>query len=181
MKEKLTQERLKEFLHYDPITGILIRKVTTSRRAKAGDIAGCKSKAGYIEIRVDGKLYRAHRLAWLYEKGYFPEYGLDHKDRIKHHNWILNLRELSQQCNVRNTGNRKNNTSSVKGVYWFKRDKKWRAMIGINQKIKHLGLYNSFENAVCARLAGEQCLNWSGCDSSSPAYQYVQENIILKK
>ncbi|MCP4373526.1 MAG: hypothetical protein GY797_36295 [Deltaproteobacteria bacterium] len=45
---------------------------------------------------------------------------------------------------------------------------------GIN---KYLGTYNNFDNAVCARLAGEQCVNWSGCDSNSPAFKYVKGHI----
>lgn len=50
--------------------------------------------------------------------------------------------------------------------------------IAINKKLKFLGRYNEFENAVCARLSAEQCLDWQGCDSESPAYQYVKENIL---
>lgn len=181
MKKKLTQERLKEVLHYDPDTGIFIWINTKANRLNNGDVAGYKEPSGYIQIRVYGVLYKAHRLAWLYIYGYFPEHGLDHIDRIPCHNCIDNLREESQSCNMRNTGNNKNNTSGIKGVSFDSRKNKWCAYIMINYIKKSLGIYESFENAVCARLAGEQCLNWSGCDSSSPAFIYVNKNIIIRR
>jgi len=176
---KLTQAKLKELLHYDQETGIFTRKVTAKHNAKRDDIAGWENKGGYLCISIDNKTYIASRLAWLYEFGYFPENEIDHKDKISHHNWIDNLRELSHQCNSRNCGNPKNNTSSVKGVVWDKPKQKWRVQIIINKKCKNIGRYKSFDNAVCARLAAEQCLNWSNCDSSSPAYQYVKNHIQI--
>ncbi len=171
----LTQEKLKELLHYDPLTGIFIRKVRTANRVKIGDVAGTINSKGYLQIGIEGKSYRAHRLAWLYVHGYFTEYGIDHKDRIKTHNQISNLREVSQQCNLRNCGIRITNISGMRGVLWNKKTNKFQAQIAINYKQKYLGIYADFENAVCARLAGEQACNWSGCDSSSPAFQYVQK------
>jgi len=177
-RQNITQKRLKEVLSYDSLTGVFIWKKPRSFNIKEGDVANSKDKAGYIIIKIFGVSYKAHRLAWLYENGYFPENGIDHIDRVTCHNWISNLRDRSQQCNSRNTGNRKNNTSGVKGVYWCKRDKRWKAQVKVSNKQNHWGQYKSFDNAVCARLAGEQCLNWSGCDSNSPAYQYVQKNII---
>lgn len=174
MKSKLTQKRLKELLYYNSKTGIFRWRISR-RNIKKGDIAGYKKKRGYIVIQIDYKFYKAHRLVWLYENGYFPEPGLDHRDRIKHHNWISNLREASQQCNMRNYGNPKDNTSGVKGVYWNKAKNKWNAQIVVNKKNFYLGLYKDFSEAACARLAAEQCLDWSDCDSSSPAFKYVQK------
>jgi len=169
---KLTQKELKELLHYNPKTGIFTWKTTRGRFATVGVKAGSKIHR-YIRIKIKYISYRAHRLAFLYMKGYIPEYGVDHKDRIRHHNWWNNLRETTQQCNIRNTGNYKTNTSGVKGVSWDKNSKKWYASIMINQKTKNLGYYNNIMEAACHRLAAEQCVDWAGCDSSSPAYQYV--------
>jgi hypothetical protein len=142
-----------------------------------GDSAEYRSGTGYIQIRIDKKLYYAHRLAWLYVYGYFPENNIDHIDHKGYHNWIGNLREVSTQCNARNTGNFKHNSSGVKGVTWYPWVKKWAARIKINGKIRHLGLYEDFTEAVCTRLAAEQCLNWQKCDSTSPAYQYVRKQL----
>ena len=177
----LTQSKLKELLDYDPDTGIFLWKVSACNRIKVGDIAGCVNKKGYILIRIDYKSYRAHRLAWLDYYGYFPEHGLDHEDRIRHHNWIKNLREVSGQCNVRNTGNRSTNTSGVKGISFDKATQKWRARITLNAKRYHFGFFPDFTEAVAHRLAAEQCLDWSTCDSSSPAYQHMQKHITITK
>jgi len=170
----ITQSKLKDLLHYDPLTGIFLW-VQARQRINVGDVAGSTRKDGYIQISIDNKLYLAHRLAWLYTYGYLPENFLDHKDRIRHHNWIKNLREASQQCNLRNTGNRKNNKSGVKGICFYNPNQKWQAQIKVNGKNSHLGHFTDFTEAVAHRLAAEQCLNWSTCDSSSPAYQYIQK------
>jgi len=124
-------------------------------------------------ISVDGESYQAHRLSWVYYYGVFPDDFLDHINRDPSSNQISNLREVSQQCNIRNTGNSKRNTSGIKGVRWVKPNKRWAAFIVVSQKNISVGYYKLFSNAVCARLAAEQCLGWSGCDSSSPAYKYV--------
>ena len=163
----ITQKRLHEQLTYNHLTGIFTN-------IQAGKIAG-SDHDGYIRIGIDCNQYLAHHLAWLSYYGVFPENDIDHKDQVRHHNWILNLREASKMCNARNTGNKCTNTSGVKGVYWNTKEQKWKSTIGINFKIKGLGTYSDFEEAVCARLAGEQCLNWEGCDNNNPAYQYVKE------
>ena len=183
--EKLTMEKLKEVIYYDHLTGLFYWKKHMGSRARKGNVTGTQNKEGYIQIMVNRKIYYGHRLAWLYVHGYFPENDVDHIDRIRNHNWISNLRESSRQCNIRNTGNHKTNTSGVKGVYWCKESEKikkgkWNAKMSINRKTKNLGYYEDFEEAVCARLAGEQCLNWEGCNSNSPAYQYVSNMLKVK-
>jgi hypothetical protein len=178
MKNKLTQKRLKEVLKYYPSLGIFRWRTREGR--KKNIIAGYKNSRGYIVIGIDGKTYYAHQLAFLYIHGYLPENGIDHIDGNPSNNKIKNLREVSHQCNMRNTGNRINNTSGVKGVYWNKRDNKWRAQICINGEVKYLGIYKNFDNAVKTRYQAEKKLNWEGCDSSSPAYLYLKQNDLLE-
>jgi len=178
--KNLTHEELLRQLDYNPITGLFYWKSTNSKRVKVGDVAGTfKRKDGYVIIIINGTGHKAHRLAWFYVHGYDSEYSIDHfPDRNKHHNWISNLREASSQCQTRNQGDRKDNTSGVKGVSLNKRENKWKAYIEINQKRKHLGTFENFDEAVCTRLAGEQCVNWEESDPNSPAYQYVKKNIF---
>lgn len=177
-KDKLTHNELLQILDYNHLTGIFKRKISVSNNTNAGDIAGSLNKNdGYVEISINGRAYRAHILAWFYYYGYMPEHDIDHKDRIRHHNWILNLRKASRQFNSQNTGNSKANKSGIKGVHQINSTNIWTAQICINGKSKSLGNYKEFDNAVCARLAGEQCLDWSNCDSNSPAYLYVTEKI----
>lgn len=173
---KLTQERLKELLDYDPLTGIFNCKVTRGSKAQKGEVAGSMRPNGYITISIDYKHFLAHRLAWLYCFGYFPD-QIDHIDQNKSNNMIGNLREISNQDNHRNCNNYKSNTSGVKGVSWHKQRKKWCAKVKVNFKHKSLGLHVDFNDAVCARLAGEQCIGWEYSDSNSPAFKYVKQNI----
>ena len=143
-KKKLTQERLKELLHYDTETGFFTwRKIEVKNQVKVGDIAGSLS-SGYVYICVDQTSYRANRLAWLYEYGYFPEHEVDHKNRIKNDNRICNLREVSHQCNMRNVDILNTNTSGVTGVTFCNTFKKWRAKIERNKKTKILIMGNLF-------------------------------------
>jgi len=170
----ITQKELKKVLQYNQETGYFIWK--HSKSGRRGDVAGGLA-SGYIHICINGKIYKAHRLAVLYVKGYFPEHGVDHKDRIKHHNWWDNLREATQQCNSRNRANPSNNTSTVKGVGWHKHSGKWYAQIVIGGKQTTIARNTNFDEAVCHRLAAEQCVDWAGCDSNSPAYQHVKGQI----
>ena len=176
-KYKLTQKELRSFLFYDECTGIFTWKISPRFNVLIGSVAGTVTAQGYIHIRLLNNIYKAHRLAWLYVYGVFPEYGIDHKDRNPAHNWISNLREATQQCNRRNIGNIKTNTSGVKGVYLNKKLSKWYAQIKVDYATFSLGQYSDFDDAVCARLAAEQCLGWSGCELTSPAHIYVN-NLI---
>lgn len=159
-----------EDLLYDGDTGEF-------RWGPSGEPAGNESKAGYISISINGKKYPAHRLAWYITYGYFPENEIDHINRDPSDNRIANLREVSRQCNARNTGNPSDNRSGVKGVSYCKTNGRWRATIAVDRKNYNLGTYEDLADAACARLAAEQCLDWHGCDSDSPAYRWVKENI----
>ena len=122
-----------------------------------------------------------HRIIWLYVYGYLPENDIDHINRIKDDNRLCNLREVSRSCNIRNACLSTNNTSNIKGVCFDTSRNKWISTIYFNNKAHTLGRYNNFHNAVCARLAAEQCLGWPDCDSRSSSYLYVKDNIILRK
>jgi len=181
--EKLTQEKLKELLSYDPQTGIFRYryKLRSKNRisGRSNKITGCKNR-GRITICINYKNYFAHRLAWLYHHGYLPENGIDHINRNPSDNRIKNLREVSQSCNMRNCGNPKDNKSGVKGVCFDSNENKWCAYITSNKKHKKIGRYNNKDEAVLARLAAEQCLNWQDCDNSSPAKKYALENKLIR-
>lgn len=188
----ITQARLKERLYYFPNLGVFVWKerpleeFKTERCGKmwntrfAYTIAGYKRHDGYITIRIDDKAYYAHRLAWCYTEGYFPEHGIDHEDQCPNHNWISNLRPETQVCNLRNTGNRKNNSSGVKGIYWRKDRNKWHVQITVNGKLKFIGYHSDFTEAVFHRYCAEQYENWAGCDSNSPARRWLLERNLIK-
>ncbi len=173
-KERLTQERLKDLLNYDPDTGIFAWKVGR-RGVKRGSIAGTPNAYGYIRICIDGKNFYASRLAFLWVEGYFPENDVDHIDRDRSNNRWLNLREASRSCNMRNCGIICNNKSGVTGVSWDKLSSKWRSDITIYGKSVPLGRFKFFVEAVKARWEAEVKYNFPNCKSDSAAYKYLQE------
>lgn len=179
MKEKLTQDRLKELLSYDPETGIFTWKVDRTGKAKKGSRAGNLNKTnGYWIICVDNKRRLAHRLAILYIDGYLPENSLDHIDRNKINNRYNNLREVSQTCNSRNCNIAKNNKSGITGVSWHKKKNKWQSQINIPKPI-NIGVFDSFIDAVKARWEAEVKYNFPNCNTTSSAYNYLKEHGVL--
>ena len=138
----LTQAELKSHLHYNPETGIFTR-IKLCKGTKVGDIAGGKRTDGYVDIRVNGRKYKAHRLAWLYVNDEFPTNQIDHVSGIKDDNRIVNLREATNQQNNFNTGAYKNNMSGFKGVAFNKARNKWLAKARLNGKVHHLGLFTT--------------------------------------
>ena len=129
----LTIEQLKEVLDYNPDTG-LFTWIKSTQQTKAGSVAGNKTNQGYIRISVKRKRYLAHRLAYLYMTGHFPENFIDHINHIRHDNRWTNLRDATSSQNQANQVNPKNNTSGYKGVSWHKSTKKWLAKIGYMNK-----------------------------------------------
>lgn len=126
----LTPERVRELLHYEPETGVFTWRVATSRRVKVGDKAGCLHKRdGRVYISVDGKLYKAHRLAWLYMKAEWPAAGIDHRDGAPSNNRFDNLRPASQAENMQNL--RKAHRDSSSGLLGAQRlrNGKWIARL----------------------------------------------------
>lgn len=146
----MDQKRLKELLDYCPDSGFFTWRVSHPR-AKAGSCAGTKDHYGYLVIRVDQILYKAHRLAWLYVHGVWPAKNLDHINRIKDDNRLCNLRDVSQSVNMHNTSETKKSKSGVKGVVWKADKRKWKAQIRVAYKTIHLGYFDEKVNAIEAR------------------------------
>ena len=148
----LDSKRLKELLDYNPETGIFIQKFGRGGK-KAGTIAGKKRKDGYIEISISPKRYMAHRLAWLYMYDGWPNQMLDHINGIRNDNRISNLREVSNSENQQNKIKaRKDSKSGFQCVIYKTSHKKWEAYITINRIKKHIGYFNSPEEAHFAYL-----------------------------
>lgn len=151
----LTQERLKELLHYDPETGIFTWKIRTSRCIRIGSIAGCRKSNGYIVIRADDCLHLAHRLAWFYMFSKWPSHGLDHINCLASDNKISNLREATTYENAQNHKTAApNNKSGLLGVNTH--GLKWRARIYVSGRLIQIGSFQTPELAHAAYLAAKR-------------------------
>lgn len=153
-----TAERLRELLDYDPATGVFRWRKITSVRVKVGDVAGRVDAHGYHIIGIDGQEYKAHRLAWVHHYGQEPVGVVDHRDTVRTHNWVGNLRDTTQRRNLQNASRRRTNKSGFKGVSWHRRAGKWMVQIKGAGPNRYLGLYADLHEAaaVYASAAREQ-------------------------
>jgi hypothetical protein len=152
----ITQERLKSLLTYDADTGKFCWAISTSNRTPVSSVANCRDKNGYVVIRVDKKLYKAHRLAWLYEYGVWPIKNIDHINQTPGDNRIANLREADQHENNQNRRVQRNSQSGVTGVSWNKTHKLWQARIHTREGCRSLGWHKSKDAAILARQNAER-------------------------
>jgi len=143
----LTQERLKELLHYEPDTGLFTWLKSNNNRIKIGNPAGSIYANGYLNIRIDGKVYSAHRLSFLYIRGELPKLHVDHIDGNPSNNRWNNLRECSISENHQNRVANSNSTSKYIGVSWRLPTNKWMAQIQVNGKVNYLGYFDTPELA----------------------------------
>jgi hypothetical protein len=153
MADDLTLERLKSRLHYSPETGQFTRLVSRGT-GRAGLITAAVDSNGHIQIRVDKKRYRAHRLAWFYMTGCWPAAQIDHINGIRADNRWENLREATNTQNVINGKLRDDNPTGFKGVTLDSEGRrKWRARITVDGKQRFLGYFDTPEAAAEAYKA----------------------------
>jgi hypothetical protein len=137
-----TTEEVRELLSYNPLTGCLVWRVTVSRTARAGSLAGTVTgRHGDRVVCFNRRWFPAHRLAWLIQTGEWPVSELDHVNCDKADNRWENLRIASHRQNSQNKGVQANNRSGFKGVSWSKAGKAWVAQITIDGVHKYLGLF----------------------------------------
>lgn len=139
----LSQETLNELFEYRK--GKLFLKVSRGGR-KAGEEVGTLTPRGYKQTKVNRKLQLVHRLIFFIHHGYMPKM-IDHIDGNRTNNRIENLRESDAFSNQYNRGLPSNNTSGVKGVYWNKEKRKWKAKCNVGGKGYHLGYYKDIKEA----------------------------------
>lgn len=158
----LTLIRLKEFLYYSKSTGEFTWRVSRGK-AKRGERAGSLDSEGYLNIGIDKKRYRAHRLAWFYVTGYWPKHEVDHKNRIRRDNKWKNLREATDQDNAKNHSISCTNRSGVTGVMYLYTNaqgiKMYRTEIGGTKMYIRLGVHR-FQKAKAIRLAAEVAFDY---------------------
>jgi HNH endonuclease/AP2 domain len=128
-------------------------------------------------IKIDGRVYRAHRVVFAYVAGEWPDGQLDHEDRNKDNNRLGNLRSCTNLQNQLNRGLQTNNRSGFKGVRWRRGHRNWCAEIYVSGKQLCLGYFPTRELAAIAYL--NAALQYHG----DFAHQYISDTaaaILMK-
>jgi hypothetical protein len=145
--EKLTSERLRLLLKYDAETGHFTWLVPRGKRRPGGQAGNMNPASRYVQIEVDRRRYYAHRLAWFYVNGEWPDHAIDHINGDALDNRIANLRCATPSQNQHNKRRPANNTSGVKGIYWHKRRQRWCARATVGGKTVHFGYFKDIDEA----------------------------------
>ena len=124
-------ELCSEHFYYDAYTGFITWKKPTSHRIVKGQEAGSKRKDGYRRVSFKGGIIASHRLAWLLHYGDWPQGDIDHINRCRDDNRIVNLRVATSSENARNRDYRKpgDRRHGGCGVKKNKRTGKWQVQV----------------------------------------------------
>jgi hypothetical protein len=164
-----TTEQLNKLLDYNHENGIFTwkkregsgRSVNVFNALYAGKLAGnihrtVKSKTAYIAIKINGKTYKAHRLAYVAMGINLPK-EVDHIDHDGTNNAWSNLRSSDSFDNSKNLPMQKSNKSGAVGVNWHKSAKKWQARAVNGEGVRvDLGRFDKIEDAIKARNDAEK-------------------------
>lgn len=152
-----TLDSLTSVLKYTPDTGYFYWKVDVAKSVRAGSIAGTIASGNRIRITYGGNIYFAHRLAWLLTYGKWPDGVIDHIDGNSLNNRISNLRDVSVVVNGQNRKmSQNNNLVGLLGVGLHKASGKFQSRIKVGDKLIHLGLFLTAEEAHAAYLAAKR-------------------------
>lgn len=171
---KVTAASLREMLNYDPATGQFFWRERSADRFEsprrhnnwnaryAGKSAGGLDKHGYLVIRIERRIYFAHRLAWLWVHGEWPERHIDHINRVRFDNRIRNLRVVTNAENNKNQSLRSSNRYGTPGIR--KRGNGFEARITSGGITTQLGTFESLASAISARRTAAASLGFAGTE-----------------
>lgn len=131
-------DNIKTKLNYDVDTGVFTY-------VKNGKIPKNLDRDGYLVIVYNKKRYFAHRLAWYFCHGIFPELMIDHINGIKTDNRLCNLRVVTNRENQSNT--HRHRSGNLVGATFRKSKNKWVSRIQIDKKLIHLGYFDTEQDA----------------------------------
>lgn len=154
MSEIFDVEMAKEYLSYDPETGVFRWIKKSSNRAVVGSVAGCRDKRhNYIVIRLNGVLFRDQRLACAMSGVDIEGKVVDHINGDPSDNRLVNLRACSHSENMKNLSSHNDNVySGWKGVSKDPRSGKWYSRIHLDGKTLYLGSFSDEREAAEAYL-----------------------------
>ncbi|WP_392559334.1 DUF1133 family protein [Orbus mooreae] len=141
----IQHKRIKEVIKYNPDSGVF-----TSRYNSNYYVKGSFDNKGYLIIRVNGRRYLAHRLAWFYMTGKWSRKQIDHINGNSADNRFSNLREALPFQNSHNLRLSKVNTSGARCVHFAKSDQKWVASVQRYGQSFYLGRFTDKVKAIKA-------------------------------
>lgn len=123
-----TLAEIKAQLLYDPEDGSFTVAKSGRKYRRIED------RYGRVQVGTarNAKLYLAHRIAWLFQTGQWPDGQIDHINGDKSDNRFSNLRLAGKKGNLRNR--RGWSSTGVKGVTRTSNSKKYRAQIWTGSK-----------------------------------------------
>jgi hypothetical protein len=178
---------LRQLLRYEPETGRLFWLdrgiewftdfpnrsalavcVTWNKRYAGREAFTSAGPWGHRFGSVLGVSLAAHRVVWALHHGQWPDKWLDHINGDAGDNRIENMREVDAEQNARNAGRSKRNKSGVTGVRWYPQVNKWHVQIGVNGRNQHIGKFDNFDEAVCARAEAEKQFGYHSNHGRAP-------------
>lgn len=144
----LTHDECLRLFRYCADTGYLFWRVKHSRNVVIGRRAGTLNWHGYRQVKIGPKIYQEHRIIWLMVNGEWPKQEIDHINRVRNDNRIVNLREATKSQQAGNVPIPCRNTSGARGVWFDRRSGKWVAEIMNNRRKNVLGRFNKKSDAV---------------------------------
>lgn len=147
-----TLEMVRERFIYCPDTGLLVYRKTGK---EAGHLDKC---LGYRVVSIRNTAFRVHRIVWLYHTGAWPSGEIDHINRVRSDNRMVNLRDVSHRDNMCNrvyTNPRQRKETAPDGsplpLGVSIRAGRFRATINIRKRWSYLGTFDTVGEAVAAR------------------------------
>lgn len=152
---RVSRDDLLRLVRYEAETGLFFARVRLSSSVGPGDVLGTTDRRGYVSLRLRGRAYKAHRLAWFYVNGVWPDDGIDHADGRKSNNAISNLRPATAAQNAQNS--RVSNSDSTTGLLGVRAHKgKFQAKICTDGRDEHLGTFGTPGEAHQAYVAAKR-------------------------
>ena len=148
-RPRVTRARLRELLRYNKKTGEFRWRKRNGNSPHLGP--SIRQQDGRY-IKIDGRMYSEHQLAWFYMRGRWGKPTIDHRDGDGTNNRWNNLRRATASQNNANRRRPRHNTSGYKGVYLSRRSGQWCAQIGRNGRTIHLGTFATPQEAHAAYL-----------------------------
>ena len=155
VKRDLTQEQLMGVFDYDHDKGQLLRRCFSCGLFTGLEVAGWDDTDGYRRIEIAGISHLEHRLIWVYLTGFWPADQIDHINKNRSDNRFINLREVDNSENQKNTTLRANNKTGIMGIHIRTDNEKWAVRISKGGIRYTLGSFDDFFEACCVRKSAE--------------------------